>query len=178
MRTWARCGAVALVAMLAGCVKEDVRGDTSVFSFESWVAGLVIVGGLAAAPLGFAIRRKIPRLGWVLMIAGPILLVMVGPGMFLDKATVDKDHFEAQYGMWFAPSHVNVKFDDLQSIHFSAETKGFGRRRRTERNMDMTFKSGQSQRVSMGDLLRHVWRRIAERAQEKGVAVTGGLDTE
>jgi hypothetical protein len=178
LRTLARCGAIALVAMLAGCVKEDVRGDTSVFSFEGWVMGLVIVGGLVAAPLGLAIRKKIPRLGWALIIGGPILLVLIGPGVVLDKATVDRDHFEARYGMWFAPSQVNVKFDDLTSMHLSAVTKGFGRRRRTERSMDLTYKSGQTRRVPLGDMLRYVAPRIAERAQEQGVAVTGSLDAE
>jgi hypothetical protein len=178
LRTWARLGVVALIALVAGCVKEDVRGDTSVFSYEGWVSGLVIVGGLVATPLGFAIRKKIPRLGWVLLIGGPILIVAVAPGMFLDKTVVDRDHFEASYGMWFAPSQVDVKFDELASMHLSAETKGFGRRRRTERNMDLTYKSGKTRRVPLGDMLRYVAPRIAQRAEEKGVAVTGGLDTE
>ncbi|HWE40500.1 MAG TPA: hypothetical protein VG406_28390 [Isosphaeraceae bacterium] len=177
LRTSARLGAVALIALMAGCVKEEVRGDTSVFAFNWWMAGLAFAGGLLAVPIGLVIRHKAQWPGWVLaFILGPCLIFGIAPAMVLDRATVDQDHFEVRYGFWFAPHRVNVKFEDLRRMRLSTQAKGLGRRRRIQRSMDLTFKSGQTQRVSVGDLLQRAAPRIVERAEAKGVIVMGSLN--
>ena len=69
---------------------------------------------LAATVVGFVVRRRVARLGWVMLIMGPLLALVMAPGFLLDYVRVDRQGFDARYGFWFAPRVFHIKFADLR----------------------------------------------------------------
>jgi hypothetical protein len=180
MRKGNRGGLVVMVSLLAlaagGCVDRTVNGDEVGYSFSWWVPVAVLLGALAALPLGFIIclrSARSARFGWALMILALVLALLVFPSMILDKVKVDVDHFEARYGVWFAPSRPNVRFEDLRELRRVTYTER-GRRGRvlTKHKLVCVHNDGHQESVPLDNLLRRAEPDIVERAQAKGVAVT------
>src|SRR3954468_11967733 len=95
---FARGAALEAILLLTGCVDKTVKGQTSVYSFASWVITLVFFGGMAAIPVGWMARKASVRLLIAGIIGGPVLLIILLPGVLLDKCKVDAQHFEGRYG--------------------------------------------------------------------------------
>ena len=162
----------ALVPLMSGCVDREVKGDAVEFSFEGWVGMTVLLVGLAAAPIGLMLRESWKKGMWVGLVMSPVLLLGVMPSMFLDYAKVDSQHFEGRYGIWFAPTKFDVKYADLNHIdHVTYETRGRRGRKSTKYRLDCVTKSGQVQKVSLGDMMKEARDDILERASAAGVAV-------
>jgi hypothetical protein len=159
--------------LLGGCVDKKVSGDVTSYSFSLWVPLVVLLIGLAAAPLGFLLRNQWQRGAWLGFILAPILLLFVVPGLFLDYCKVDSRHFEGRYGFWFAPSKFDIRYGDLNSIHHVIWTeRGRRGRRTTKERFDCALKSGEAKTVQLGDMMKHARDEIAERANAAGVKVT------
>ena len=168
--------AAALVLVCAGCVKKAVNGESLTYSFDIWVLPTIVLSSLVAIPIGYLLRKKVARLGWALMILGPFGLLM-SPTFMSDYAKVDADHFETSYGFWFAPSKYNVRFDELANIELETVI-GRGRRGSKTRShyMNLNYKSGKTSRVALGTVMKPASNEILQRAEAKGVPVTGALD--
>src|SRR5262249_17239340 len=87
------------LGLMTGCVKRTVEGDTSVYTMEGWAIGAVAVVGLVAMPAGWMLRKKVARLGYLLMIVGPLALIFGVPMMWMDRVKVDSEHFERTSGL-------------------------------------------------------------------------------
>jgi hypothetical protein len=159
--------ALALLAV-SGCYERVAHGEQSVYQFAWWLGPAVIAGGILGMPVGWFLRRVNERWGFVLMILGPVVLVMVAPAMYIDRVVVDGDHFEARYGMWFSPSVHSIKFDDLRQIRY---VKVKGARERTNYQLNCITKAGETRVVHAGDLVRNTVPEILARAKAKGLNV-------
>ncbi|MEW5977630.1 MAG: hypothetical protein AB1898_17690 [Acidobacteriota bacterium] len=168
---------LALGITLAGCVVEVRDGDTAVFTFATWVPGLVLSFGSVFCLAGLAIRRKSVLWGTGLAIAGLIVLLLLAPGSFLDRSTVSPSRFTLQTGFWFAPTTFDVPFADLSSIEVVAEEETDARGVTSKsRYLVCHHKSGASQKIPLGDLMNAGAKaRILERAREQGVPVSDKL---
>ena len=161
-----------LLPLLSGCVDREVKGDVVSFSYAAWAPLLVLLIGLAAAPVGLMLRNSSKRAAWLGMILSPVLLFVLLPGMFLDYAKVDSEHFEGRYGIWIAPTKFDIRYSDLSRIdHVVYETRGRRGRKNTNYRFDCVMKSGQVQKVNLGAILKEARDEIAERAGKAGVAV-------
>jgi hypothetical protein len=115
-------GLAAVVLLQTGCVSETVSGSEKIYTYQLYVSLLLFLGGIGAAVGGFFLRSN--RFGWVLMIGGPIAAIGFAPTMFMEKITVDHQHFTVRNGFW-GMSREDVVFDDLQMVNLTKEeTRG------------------------------------------------------
>lgn len=161
-----------LVPLMSGCVEREVKGDVVEISFADWVPITVLLVGLAAAPIGIMLRQSWKKGMWLGLIMSPVLLFLVLPSMFLDYARIDSQHFEGRYGIWFAPTKFDLRYADLSHIDYVIfEQRGRRGRKSTKYRLDCVSKSGQVQKVSLGDMLKEARDDILARAAAAGVAV-------
>src|SRR5687767_12814027 len=57
-RLWTIALVAVLVPLMSGCVDREVNGDAVQFSFSTWVPIVVLLVGLAAAPIGLMFRES------------------------------------------------------------------------------------------------------------------------
>ena len=166
----------AMLFLAGGCVDRTVTGDSTTYDYAWWVPVVVLVSALVAVPAGLMIRRRSGRAGVGLLILGPVLGVVILPAMILDKVKVDSEHFETHYGIWFAPSKHNVRFDDLRELRLvTYEERGRRGRRTTKQKFVCVHKSAAPQdTVHLGTLVKEAAPEILKRAAERGVALTEG----
>jgi hypothetical protein len=168
-------GVILLTAV--GCVDTTAKGDETTYGYSWWVPVAVFAAALVSLPLGLVLRRSSGRLGRSsvgLMLLCPILLVLVFPMMLTDKVRVDKDRFEAHYGIWFAPSNFNIRFDDLSAIRrvtYEVRTRRGGRSTR-HKLLCVHKNGGQTDTVQSGTIVSEAAPEILRHAAEHGVAVT------
>ncbi len=111
-----------LPLLVTGCVQESDADGARVYTYEMWVPTSVLLLGLAAGPVGFAMRERSGRLGWGLMIAGPVAAFFFAPSLFRDRVVVANDGFHVRSGIWGLTAVHSVKFADLQRIRITSET--------------------------------------------------------
>ena len=146
------CGLSAMALLtLTGCVHEDIEGTTHTFTYEWWVPLSTVAGGLVASVGGWFLKDTIARLGWGMLIAGPLLIVLLAPSMFFDKAVVDETGMAINVGIWGSTSVHDVRYQDLQVIRIVME-ESRGRRGRIDENYYLvcTRKDGTSAKVPLG----------------------------
>jgi hypothetical protein len=152
----------------SGCYDQSTHGDQTVFSFAAWLGPVVILGGLVFVPAGWFLRRVSAKWGFVVMGLAPVLLILVAPAMYSDKVVVDAEHFEARYGIWFAPSTHNIRFDDLREIRHVGVR---GNRNRVNYQLECVRKDGSTEVVAIGDLVVNAVPEILRRAEAKQVQI-------
>lgn len=162
------------LTLLAGCTRQTQSGDTTTIKFETWVPVSVIFAGIAAFAAGLFLRTRNGRFGWVLLILGPLAAILMGPGMFNDKVTVNPRHFTLQVGFWFAPNIHDVTYADIGNIKIiMEETRGARGRRNKSYYLLCHMKSGADKKVPMGELMKSGGaEQVIEQAQKLGIAVT------
>ena len=145
-----------LLLVCSGCTVEDKDGDTSTYTYELWIPLLTIFGGAAVAIGGFFLRNFWERMGWGLMIAGGLGTLLIGPGMFLEYATVSPEKFVLRTGFWFYPSHHEVRYAEISGIQITSEEKR-GRRGRVTKSFYLVcgLKSGGQAKIPIGDLMKN-----------------------
>ena len=157
----------------AGCIQKRVEGDQTVFAFERWVQIGVILIGLLALPAGWFLRRRSARLGYGLIIAGPLALIFLAPMLFSDEVRIDDRHFESRHGFWWSPTTHVVAFDDLSQIHLRVEVKQGRRGKSYSYYFDGRKKSGGQETVPLGDLMKEAAVEILVRAKANNIPITG-----
>ena len=106
------------------------------------------------------------------MILGPLACLVLAPGMFLDKVTVNPERFTLHTGFWFAPTLHEVRFADLSRVDLIAEEKASRRGTRMSYYLLCHRKSGASEKVPVGDLMkRGAAAKILQTAKAQGVPV-------
>jgi hypothetical protein len=168
----ARGAALAALLFLTGCVDKTVSGDTATFSFAFWAIALVFVIGLAAAPLGWMMRRTSMRFTIIGIIAAPVLLVIFLPGLIMHKVKVDSNHFEGRSGIWISPTVFNIRYADLDHIDVvTYETRGRRGRITTKQRLEIVSKRGGTTTLQADDLMKQAGQEIIKRANAAGVRV-------
>lgn len=166
--------AVVSCVVLTGCVSESQSGTGSTFKFQWWIPTLITVISLLLIVGGvlFTVRRK--QGAWVAILVG-IVGMLFGPNMFFDRAVIDDDHFELSTGFFFSPTYFNIKWDNVASIHGSMEEKtGRRGRKSTSYYLNFNLKSGGSEKVPSGDLMKNgPIKKLVEMAAKKGITVDG-----
>jgi hypothetical protein len=157
--------------VFSGCVSQATDGSTIVFAFQWWVplAGILIT--VAATVAGWFVKNVSERWGYGLLIMGPIMLVIMAPGLFLDRVTIDDEHFTLRTGFWFYPTVRDVRFSDVQRIELTSQR----RRRSTDRDMHCRLRNGTVTRVPVGTLMQYAADEILDRADQKGIPIEGQL---
>jgi hypothetical protein len=147
---------ILLLSLLAitctGCVRESTNGGSRIFQYALWVPGLILLGGLAAAAIGWTLRQKSGRFGWGFLIAGPVAALVFAPSMFLDRVTVDEAGFSRRSGLYGMTSVQDVKYSNVTEMRLITE-EGRGRRGRKTINYYLMcdHKNGSSTKVPLGN---------------------------
>jgi hypothetical protein len=168
---------LACVVLVAGCIDRSQSGNTTVFTFASWVICLPAVPGVALLAIGAFLffGTKSYRWGGLgLIVLGIALMVFLMPMLAMSRVEVDDEHFVSTRGLPFAMSRDEEKFDDLADIQVeeTIETRNGVESRRTYA-LICTRKSGQANTVPIGDLMRGASSDILTRAKRKGVPMRG-----
>lgn len=159
-----------LVGSLAGCIDEKVSEGSVKYTFSWWVPVVTFVGGLVLLPAGWALRKT--RFGWMMLVAGPLLLVVFGPGTVTDHVTVNDDQFTLHTGFWFSPTHFDVRFDDIQRIELTSETRrGRRGRKTTSYFIDCHNKSGGMDHVPIGTLMEEAVVAVLDKAHARSIPI-------
>jgi hypothetical protein len=163
------------VAMASGCVRETTNGDEHRFSYELWVPGLLFLGGLIATPAGWYLRETTARLGWGLLILGPIAAFGFAPSMFLDHVEVRPDGFSRHSGIYGMTANAEVKFTDVNHMHLSTVEERGRRGRKVMRTYIMwEMKDGSTVKLPAGnDVVEAAAQTMVDAAGEAGVQMVG-----
>lgn len=163
--------AIPISLACAGCIQRTVRGDVSTYGFETWVMLAIAVGGIVAVPAGWYLRKRIARLGYALLILGPLAVIFLTPVMWMDRVVVDPDHFERSSAMPGSKNH-SVRFADVAAMRYHSRVERSGRSSGRKYYLDVTRKDGQVQTISLGTLLQEALGEIADRAAARGIQVS------
>ncbi|HVX11323.1 MAG TPA: hypothetical protein VHC22_09100 [Pirellulales bacterium] len=177
---WRACrfaGLTAWVCFLAGCVDESTTGDKTTFTFSVWVPLAVVLGSIAATAVGAAVRTRNKRLGYVLLIGGPVALIVVAPGIFLDRVDIDRNQLTVRTGFWFMPNVQEIDLRHVKTIEVVAEQRRTRRGTRTDYKLIFHTADGSARTVSAGDLLKQSLPKITTIAHEQGIEVVDRTGT-
>lgn len=140
-----------LVLCAAGCVSQSDEGGRQVFQYELWVPLVTVLGGLLAIPVGLVLRGRVARLGWGLLIAGPLLTLVFAPSLFRERVSVGQEGFEVRSGIWGLTATHAIAFADVQEIRITSETTRSRSGRRTSYYLNCDLKNGGSSKVSINN---------------------------
>jgi hypothetical protein len=124
---------ILLAAATSGCVRQIEESGVRHFTYETWLPLVLLVGGIVAAPAGWHLRKSAGRIGWALLIGGPIAALMFAPSMYRDRVTVSADSFAMRTGIWGMSSVHDVNFADVNQMRLIVE-ESRGRRGRKKLN--------------------------------------------
>jgi hypothetical protein len=168
-------GLMLLFAMLAGCVRESTSGDEHVFRYELWLSGLVFLGGVIATPAGWMLRETTSRLGWGLLILGPIAALGFAPSLLLDRVVVRPDGFSRHSGIWGMTSVQEIQFGDVKQVRAAIEEERGRRGRRIEKlYLYFDMKDASSVKMPVGNNVAEAAApHIVENASALGINFIG-----
>jgi hypothetical protein len=161
-----------------GCVQESNSNGERVYQYELWVPLTVLVVGLAAIPIGLWLRKWTARLGWGLVVAGPVAALFFAPSLFRDRVVVSRERFHVQTGIWGLTAVHSLEFADIKEIRITAETTTSRGGKRTNYFLNCDKKSGGSNKVSVNNAVTDAAATaILQEAQAHGIPIrdeTGG----
>ncbi len=166
--------AALFCCVASGCVSQEVAGDQHVYSYQSWVGIVIVAAGLIAATAGWFIVELSyvqKRIGYGLLVGGPVAVFLIAPGLFLDTVKVDANHFEVHRAALWSPGRQSFRFADLRSIDVT-ERVSVGRRGRTTTTyyLELVMKSGGRDSLRLDTLLEQASFDILSQANRSGVS--------
>lgn len=169
---WPSWVMLLLLSATAGCVRETTDGGEEVFQYELWAPLAMLVAGAAAAPVGWFLRGRSARLGWGLLVLGPVFALALAPSLYLERTTVDGDGFHIRSGIWGSTATFDLNFSQIRSLRFISEERSTRRGKRTEHFMVCHLTSGGETKIAVNnDVKRAAVRAIVRRASERGIPV-------
>jgi hypothetical protein len=162
---------IAILLACAGCIQRTEHGDVSTYGFETWILVGTAVGGVVAAPVGWLLRKRIARLGYALLILGPLVVFLLVPTMWTDRVIVDSNHFERSSAMP-GSSNQSIPFGEVLAMRYHSAVEKSGRRSSRKYYLDVTRKDGQVQTITLGSLFQEAIKEIFRRAAAKGIKVS------
>jgi hypothetical protein len=164
--------AVAVVVLVGGCVHVSDDGKRQVIDYAVWVPLGLLVGCLAAGGLGWSLRNTSQRLGFGLILAGFMLLVIGVPSLFRDRITIDEHRFTMRTGIWGLSAVHSVDFDRLTGVRIVIEQETDSRgRERTHRVMLCQSKNGTIDKLPWGNAMCEAAEPyIVKTIKERGIS--------
>ena len=162
---------IAILFACAGCIQRTEHGDVSTYGFETWIMLATAVGGVVAAPVGWLLRKRSTRLGYGLLILGPLAVFFLVPVMWTDRVIVDSNHFERSSAMP-GSNNQSIRFDDVLAMHYHSAVERSGRRSSRKYYLDVTRKDGPVQTITLGTLLQEAIKEILGRSVAHGIKVS------
>src|SRR5262249_17743566 len=155
--------AASCCILMVGCYQKTSTDAALEFVFRPWVRLTIVLAGLAAVPAGVVLMARNQRFwGICLAIAGPVGAGVVAPGMYLDRVVVSETGFYSRHGFWWSPTIHEIRYDELKVVNVVVEEKA-GRRGKTySYYFDCALKSGNRERVPLGDIMREALPEIAD----------------
>jgi hypothetical protein len=172
-----RCGLLLAFCCLlvTGCVTKSVSESGTTFHYQWWLPIGVFLGGLVAVPGGFGLKGWSERLGWGLIILGPLAALVLAPSLFFERVFVDKKGFEVHSGIWGMTSTEKVVFDSVQSIRLTQEMSGSRRSRREIEVLYFDLKTGSATRFPLNnDIKIEAAKQIVETVAGLGIPLAAG----
>jgi len=170
--------AVFCCTVICGCYQKVSQPDGLVVSFQPWVPLLVVIGGLAAVPVGILLFTQPPRVrnqrfwGVCLALGGPLAVIVGAPSFYLDRVVVNQEGFYSRHGFWWDPTVHQIRYDDLTRVTVAVEERAGRRGGKTYAYFfDCSFKSGKQERMPLGDLVRQALPEITEQFRKHAVPV-------
>ena len=162
----------AFLILSAGCTnKEDIPGGIEV-SYQSWVGVVAVAVGLLASIGGWFAKNTGFR-GWIFFIFALLGLVFFSPFGFVDHVTVTDQQINTQWGFWVAPTKHEFRFDDIESVALTKETKS-SRRGGTTTTYYFLFrlKNGNKEKlIASNSLMERATEDIMERLAARGIQI-------
>jgi hypothetical protein len=168
--------AVLVLGAGSGCVSQRIDGGTTIYTFGWWIAPAIILAGVVAAAAGWFLCEYDKRLGYGLLVGVPLALLLFIPALFVNRVTVDDNHFEVTNGWWWSPNRHSIHFDDLEKIDLYEHEHRTRRGTSTSYHIDCLYKSGKHERVNLDLLMQEAAFEIFDRAEQHGVIVPEVMD--
>jgi hypothetical protein len=123
-----RCFPLVLLCV-AGCVTQSTSGDETTVRYSWWLPVTIFLAGLAVIPVGAVLRRHTARLGWGLLIGGPVAAIVFAPMLAFESVTVNDRGFAVRSGFFGRTAAQDVSFIGMRQIQIMEEmTTGRGAR--------------------------------------------------
>ncbi|MDB4650415.1 hypothetical protein OAE37_01500 [Pirellulaceae bacterium] len=161
---------LAICFFASGCVSESSDGSTKIFKFELWLIASLALLSISAAVGGWFLRRLKQSIGWVVVAAGPLFLVLVLPGMYMEHVAVSPEKVTRVGGFWFSQSTQEISLEEVIDIRLiMKETRG--RRRRKKKNYYIVFQSRdrESVEIALGEIMEVATVEIRKQANDRGI---------
>ncbi len=155
----------------SGCVTKSVSDAGTSVHYDWWLPIGILVAGILFVPMGWVAKEHSARFGWGLIIAGPILALVFGPSMLLERVLVRDNGFDVHSGIWGMTAKQTVDFDSVKSCRIVEEDTG-GRRSRRIEVLLFDRDSGPAARLPLNnDVKIEARKEILLRASQLGIPV-------
>lgn len=165
---------LCVLAAASGCVKESSDGAEKRFTYESWVPLSIILGGIAVAPVGWLMHRASKKYAWALLIGGPLVAVVFGPGFLSSHVTFNDDRLTCRLSLFtFFGSTETVNFSEVTRVRLtSEETRGRRGRKTTSYYLNFDRTNGEPIKLSAdGNLMEAAAKELALRLAKRNIVV-------
>lgn len=174
LRTTGRAVAAALGCLaLAGCVARTEGAEGVTVRYQWWVPALLLVGGIVAVPAGWWLRRRVARLGWAMLILGPVSALLFAPSLLAERVRVTQTGFSVNSGIWGMTANLEVPFDSVTRCRIAQE-KTTGRRPRAVEVLYFSLQGGRTERLELNnDIKIDGGQEIVNALEDRDVPVDG-----
>jgi len=104
------------VFALAGCAQRTETDAGVVVGYSILFLLLCLAIGAIGIPVGYKLTKQFPKIGWVLLVTGILVLVLGVPSYFLEKFEITKDGV-SQRTSAFGTRKASFRFEEVQSVH-------------------------------------------------------------
>lgn len=162
-----------LPLIFSGCVTEQQVGNSFVYTHESWLPMLMVLGGVVAA-VGFFFFTE--WRGRIACIVGFIFPLVFAPDAWFSKVTINKEGFKCRRAMALYFTEQSFLYQDIKFITIK-ESISRSRKRGTTVTHTLylqTMKNGQSseETLTVSDLMKGSGLdRILMNAVEKEIPI-------
>lgn len=157
-----------LVLSLTGCVQESSDGAGRIFTYQLWVPLSVLLVGVAGGVGGWFLREQSARIGWGLLIMGPLAAVFFAPSLLRDRAVVNDNKFSVRTGIWGLTAVHEVKLANLKQVRIiSEQVRGRRGSKRTNYYLLCEGSDGATSKVPVNNAVSeaaapHFLKRVAD----------------
>jgi hypothetical protein len=180
-RRAARYPPIVLALLVGGCVSRSTAGEEAWFHYRWWIPLGILVAGAAAIPLGLLVRKLAfsegivgglsSRVGWTLLIAGPLAAFVFAPSFLFTSVTVTDNGFASRGGFFGMTAKKDVSFKGLRQIQIVEEATE-GRYSRIIETLVFDRNSGEPERFPLNnDVCIEAAKEIVKRAAAQRILI-------
>lgn len=183
MKSWRRTGAFLGIALLSGCSRQTVNGDSTTYG-HGWLP-IILIFAVMVAMIGIGIamavenrqiaakqsRRKKKNLGpqedvgatglivgSLLAVGGVFGLLLVVPSMLFSYVTVSPDKVVIRDSLlWFSGSAREIPYSDISGMSVAVEEVFTRKGRREKHLLTINRISGRGETIEMNGMHKAAW---------------------